>query len=454
MREYIQRNIDAQLLSWKEDVMRKPLLIRGARQVGKSSAIRHFGKEFKYFAEVNFERHKAVKSFFQGDVDVHLIVQKIASYINVPIEEGKTLLFLDEIQECPEAIMALRFFKEDYPELHVVAAGSLLEFTLQELPTFGVVRIHSLFMYPMTCDEVLGANQEQRLMEMRNQADSDNPLDTAFHDKLIEYFRIYMLVGGMPEAVMAWIKTHDFNACRSIQEDIVLTYEDDFAKYKRRANPDLLRTTMRGVCHQVGEKITYRQISTNFQSSQIREALRLLTLAGIVTPVVSTSANGIPLDAEADEKSLKMLFLDTGLLLAVLQLEGNLAQTLVQLIMAGTPQELVNKGGLTEMLAGLEIMRNKPCVQRQKMFYWEKKGNSVAEIDYLEILNLKITPIEIKSGTQGGMKSLWLFMREKHLTEALRCSLENFGHFEYVDHADNDVVRHVTILPLYALSQL
>ena len=180
----------------------------------------------------------------------------------------------------------------------------------------------------------------------------------------------------------------------------------------------------------------------------------MLTLAGIVTPVVSTSANGIPLDAEADEKSLKMLFLDTGLLLAVLQLEGNLAQTLVQLIMAGTPQELVNKGGLTEMLAGLEIMRNKPCVQRQKMFYWEKKGNSVAEIDYLEILNLKIMPIEIKSGTQGGMKSLWLFMREKHLTEALRCSLENFGHFEYVDHADNDVVRHVTILPLYALSQL
>ena len=153
MREYIQRNIDAQLLFWKEDVMRKPLLIRGARQVGKASAIRHFGKEFKYFAEVNFERHKAVKSFFQGDVDVHLIVQKIASYINVPIEEGKTLLFLDEIQECPEAIMALRFFKEDYPELHVIAAGSLLEFTLQELPTFWVGRIHSLFMYPMTFDE-------------------------------------------------------------------------------------------------------------------------------------------------------------------------------------------------------------------------------------------------------------------------------------------------------------
>ncbi|HBF05845.1 MAG TPA: hypothetical protein DDW28_07055 [Prevotella sp.] len=182
--------------------------------------------------------------------------------------------------------------------------------------------------------------------------------------------------------------------------------------------------------------------------------MRLLTLAGIVTPVVSTSGNGIPLDAEADERSMKVLFLDPGLLLAVLQLEGNLSQQLIQLITAGTPQELVNKGGLTEMVAGLEIMRNKPCIQRQKMFYWEKKGKSVAEIDYLEIHNMKITPIEIKSGTQGGMKSLWLFMREKKFSEAFRCSLENFGEFDYIDKEDNDAIRHVTILPLYALSLL
>ena len=454
MAEYIQRNIDKELIVWKEDSMRKPLLLRGARQVGKSSAVRHFGKQFKYFAEVNFERNKAVKSFFQGDIDVHQIAQKISSYINVPIESGKTLLFLDEIQECPEAIMALRFFKEDYPELHVIAAGSLLEFTLQELPTFGVGRIHSLFMYPMTFDEFLGANHEEKLLSMRNEADCKHPLEQAFHDKLVEYFRTYLLVGGMPESVLAWVKTHDFNRCRNIQEDIILTYEDDFSKYKKRVNPDLLRTTMRGICHQTGEKLTYKQISTDYQSSQIREAIRLLTLAGIVTPVVSTSGNGIPLDAEADERSMKVLFLDPGLLLAVLQLEGNLSQQLIQLITAGTPQELVNKGGLTEMVAGLEIMRNKPCIQRQKMFYWEKKGKSVAEIDYLEIHNMKITPIEIKSGTQGGMKSLWLFMREKKLSEAFRCSLENFGEFDYIDKEDNDAIRHVTILPLYALSLL
>lgn len=454
MQEYIQRNIDVELLEWKNNPMRKPLLLRGARQVGKSSAVRHFGKEFKYFAEVNFERHKAVKTFFQRDIDIRLIAQKIAKYINVPIEEGETLLFLDEIQECPEAIMALRFFKEDYPGLHVIAAGSLLEFTLQELPTYGVGRIHTLFMYPMTFDEFLKANDENGLIDMKGQADSRHPLDDAFHEKLVEYFRIYLLVGGMPEAVLAWIKTHDFNQCSRVQEDIILTYDDDFSKYKKRVSPDLLRTTMRGICHQSGEKITFKQISADYRSSQIREAVRLLTLAGLTTPVVATSGNGIPLDAEANEKNMKILFLDSGLLLTVLQLEGNLAQHLIEQIMTGNPQELVNKGGLVEMVAGLEILRNKPCVQRQRMFYWEKSGNSIAEIDYLDIFNLKVTPIEIKSGTQGGMKSLWLFMREKHLTEAIRCSFENFGEFCYTDSQADNAVRHITIVPLYALENL
>lgn len=454
MQEYIQRNIDVKLLEWKDNPMRKPLLLRGARQVGKSSAVRHFGKEFQFFAEVNFERHKTVKTFFQGDIDIRLIVQKIAIYINVPIEEGKTLLFLDEIQECPEAIMALRFFKEDYPGLHVIAAGSLLEFTLQELPTFGVGRIHTLFMYPMTFDEFLNANNENGLISMKKQADSQHPLDAAFHEKLIEYFRIYLLVGGMPEAVLAWIKTHNFNQCSHIQEDIILTYEDDFGKYKKRVSPDLLRTTLHGICHQPGEKITFKQISADYRSSQIREAVRLLTLAGLVVPVIATSGNGIPLDAEANEKNMKILLLDSGLLLSVLQLEGNLAQHLVELIMTGSPQDLVNKGGLVEMVAGLELLRNKPCVQRQKMFYWEKSGNSIAEIDYLDTFHLKVTPIEIKSGTQGGMKSLWQFMREKRLTEAIRCSFENFGEFTYTDPQADNAKRHITIIPLYALDNL
>ncbi|MGN0047731.1 MAG: ATP-binding protein [Bacteroides sp.] len=454
MKNYIQRNIDKTLLEWKGSAVHKPLLLRGARQVGKSSAVRHLGSGFQFFAEVNFERDKAVATFFKGNLDVRLIASKLSNYLQVPVLPGKTLLFLDEIQACPEAIMALRFFKEDYPDLHVVAAGSLLEFALQELPTFGVGRIHSVFMHPMTFDEFLVAMDKNGILAMRRSADSTHPLDEAFHDLLVEQFRIYLLVGGMPEAVATWKATSDFLQCQHIHNDILLTYEDDFNKYSRRVNPELLRLTLHGVCHQMGQKLTLSQISEGHRSYQLREALQLLTLAGILTPVVATAANGFPLDAEADDRRVKYLFLDSGLLLAVLHLDGDLSQQLIRLIMTGTPQDLVNKGSITEMVAGLELMRYRSTIQHPRLFYWEKNGKSIAEVDYLTIHNMKVLPVEVKAGTQGGMKSLWMFLREKHLTDAVRCSLENFGSFEYTDKEDHDAVRRVRICPLYALSQL
>ena len=452
--KYISRNIDKTLEDWKESTTHKPLLLRGARQVGKSSAVRHLGTQFKYFAEVNFESAKSIATFFKGDLDVKLISSKISNYIQVPIIPGQTLLFLDEIQACPEAIMALRFFKEDYPELHVIAAGSLLEFALQSLPTFGVGRIHSVFMYPMTFDEFLVAMDMGGLLAMRREATATHPLDAPFHDKLVNLFRTYLMVGGMPEAVATWRETTDFLKCQQVHQDIILTYEDDFNKYGRRVNPELLRLTLHGVCHQIGQKLTFSRISEGYRSAQIREALNLLTLAGLVIPVVGTSANGVPLDAESDEKRAKYLFLDSGLLLAILHLDGQLGHDLIKLIMTATPQDLINKGSITEMVAGLEISRYKSPVMRPRLFYWEKTGNSIAEIDYLSIRSMKVLPIEIKAGTQGGMKSLWIFMREKHLNNAVRCSLENFGSFDYIDHDDDNAIRHVDICPLYALSQL
>ena len=189
MLNYMCRHIDKTLVEWKNNPFHKPLLLRGARQVGKSSAVRHFSEQFEYFAEVNFERDKDFSTFFRGSLDVRLICSKLSNFLQVPIVAGKTLLFFDEIQSCPEAIMALRFFKEDYPELHVVAAGSLLEFALQGLPTFGVGRIHSVFMYPMTFDEFVMANGMEGLLSARNLADFSHPLDEAFHDKLVEQFR-------------------------------------------------------------------------------------------------------------------------------------------------------------------------------------------------------------------------------------------------------------------------
>lgn len=450
--KYIERIIDKYLLEWKDSSEHKPLLLRGARQVGKSSAVRHLGEKFKHFAEVNFEQLKNIHTFFSGDIDVRLITAKISKYINVPIEPGKTLLFLDEIQACPDAIMALRFFKEDYPQLHVIAAGSLLEFTLQEIPTFGVGRIHSLFMYPFTFDEFLTATENFGLLEAKRDANTREPLDEPFHNQLTDLFRIYLLVGGMPEAVTTWAKTKDFGACQRVLRNIILTYEDDFSKYRKRISPELLQIAMHGVCHQIGQKFSFSQASSDYRSAQIRSALRLLTLAGIIIPVIATSGNGLPLDAGANESIVKYLFLDPGLLLAILQLDGNAPQKMIEFILSGTPQDLVNKGGITEMVAGLEIMRYKEPIMRYKMFYWQQTGNSIAEVDYLEAQNAQIIPIEVKAGTQGGMKSLWLFMRAKKINYALRTSLENFGSFSYTDPLDNGAVREVDIVPLYALS--
>ncbi|MBQ8957401.1 MAG: ATP-binding protein [Bacteroidales bacterium] len=454
MKEYFTRIIDDYLIEWKNDSTHKPLLLRGARQVGKSSAAKHLGKQFKYFAEINFERQREAKAFFSGDFDVKLIAGKISNYVNVPIEPGKTLLFLDEIQECQEAIMALRFFKEDYPDLHVIAAGSLLEFALESLSTFGVGRIHSLFMYPMTFDEFLVATGNQGLANMRDMADSQHPLDLPFHDKLVEMFRIYLMVGGMPEAVATWVNDKDFLRCQKVHNDIILTYEDDFNKYKKKANPDLLRVVMRSVCHQVGKPVSLTKIARDVRSQLIREALRQLTQASIIIPVIASAANGIPLDAEAKSNRVKYLFLDPGLLLSVLQLDQAESRQLMELIMLGSPHDLVNKGAITEMFAGLEMARHKSPIQRPKMYYWEKTGNSTAEVDYLQIKDMEVLPIEVKASTQGGMKSLWTFMREKHLHEAVRCSLENFGEFDYSNPQDNGEIRHVRIVPLYAMGKI
>ena len=199
---YYNRHIDKYLSEWASRDTHKPILLRGARQVGKSTAVRQLGRQFASYVEINLEREPQYKAAFLPDLNVDRIISQISAICRRRIEPGKTLLFIDEIQECPEAIMSLRFFKEDMPSLHVIAAGSLLEFALESLPTFGVGRIHSMFMYPMTFDEFLLANGEDLLVEARDQATHSSPLPLPLHDKLVSLLRTYMLVGGMPECVL------------------------------------------------------------------------------------------------------------------------------------------------------------------------------------------------------------------------------------------------------------
>lgn len=450
---YFKRIIDTYLQEWAKKDEHKPLLVRGARQVGKSSAIRNLGKSFKTFIEINFEKQPEYKDIFQHNLMVDRIVSQISAISGIKIEQGKTLLFLDEIQECSEAIMSLRFFKEDMPNLHVIAAGSLLEFALQEIPTFGVGRIHSVFMHPMTFDEFLIANNQSLLLEAKQSATTQNALSSPLHTKLVELFRIYMLIGGMPEVVSKWVITHDFLQCQEIQDDIIISYEDDFSKYKKKIDPTLIRIVFRGVATQITKKLVYSKISLEHKTEKIKTALELLILAGLVIPVTRTDANGIPLGSEADSNYRKMLLLDSGLLLRLLNMDMGNGTELTQQILMGNPTELVNKGVLSEMITGLEYMRYQSLTLRHGLYYWTRQEkNSQAEIDYVTIKNGEILPIEVKAETQGGMKSLLMFMREKKLKKAIRCSLENFNEFESLDKESN-TIRHIDVYPLYAIQE-
>ncbi len=451
---YFKRLIDAYLEQWAQRKDHKPMLLRGARQVGKSTAVRHLGENFDNFVEINFEKQPEYKQVFNNNLVVERIVAEISIMSASRIVAGKTLLFMDEIQECPDAIMSLRFFKEDLPDLHVIAAGSLLEFALSELPTFGVGRIHSMYMYPMTFDEFIDANGEALLLDYKRKATPDQPLPEAIHNKLTALIRTYFLVGGMPEVVGKWVETHDYLQCQELQDDIISGYEDDFPKYRKKVDPVLLRMTLRSAAVQVTKKFSYTEVGGGFRTEDVKKALGMLLLAGICTQVTRTDANGLPLGSESDQNYRKILILDPGLLLRLLDMSSiNMAKIVGEILTEDTT-DLVNKGPLAEMVAGLELQRYKTPNLRHELYYWVRLAkNSQAEIDYVESKD-GILPIEVKAGMKGGMKSLWIFMREKELESAVRCSLENFGRFEYVDKMDSDAVRKVAIYPLYAISNL
>ena len=452
---YIERPIDSLLLEWKNSERRKPLLLRGARQVGKSWAVEHLGETFDYFIEVNFEKRPELLDVFKKIRDVHELTANLSMYYNTPVIPGRTLLFLDEIQKSPEAIQSLWTFKEDYPDLHVVAAGSLLEFALQELPSFGVGRIRSLFVYPFSFDEFLAAEGKAAWVKAKKEADRTKPLLAPLYNDLVQHFRTFLMVGGMPASVAAWVSTRDYSQCQAELDDIQLTYYDDFPKYAKKVDPTLLRNTLQSVVMQIGEKFTYSQVEGGYRAEEVKKALKLLCDAGIIKRVSHTAGNGLPLGAEVNDKFRKYIYLDSGLLLRILDLDLGGARQLTELIIAGTAEDLVNKGGLAEMVLGWELVKyNNPRTQHE-LYYWENTAEGTrSEVDYIIARDLNVMPIECKASTSGKMKSLYEFMRQKHLTNAIRTSLENISELEHIDKQDNNAVRHVQILSLFAISNL
>lgn len=436
MESYFKRHIDLYLEEWKSSSNRKPLLVRGARQVGKSSAIRHLGESFKYFIEINLERQKNIKTLFGENLDVKKLCSQLSVIYSTPIIPGETLLFIDEIQESQRAISSLRYFYEDYPELHVAAAGSLLEFALNELPSFGVGRIRSMYMYPFSFDEFIEAQGLGMQVDYKQkEADPEHPLPLPLHEEMIAQLRSFYLVGGMPEAVRVWVQTANYRECAIVHTDILETYQDDFKKYKSRISPLLLSQTLKSVALQAGEKFVYTQVSNTVEGASVKEALSLLTLAGLIIPVTHTAANGISLGAEVNLKFRKFLFLDVGLMQSLLGIEPTD-------ILIADEMNFINKGGLSEMFAGLELIKYANYLKKAGLYYWQRmERNAQAEVDYVISRKGKIYPVEVKATNSGSMQSMYKFIELKNCDYGIRTSLEPFSFYE-----------KVKVIPLYALS--
>ena len=430
---YHKRLIDNVLSDWKNDNDKKPLLLRGARQVGKSSAVRHLGEQFEHYLEINFEENKAIATLFSQNLSVQQIVENLSVLFNTPIVAGKTLIFFDEIQTCIPAISALRFFYEKMPELHVIAAGSLLEFALEELPSFGVGRVRSLFLYPFSFDEFLTASGEHLLLESKQKANFSNPLADVLHQKLLRLLQNFIIIGGMPEVVSHYLKNQNLLEAQKILDDLYISLKADFAKYKKRVPLVRLTEVFEAVIKQTGGKFTFSKATPNANHVQIKEALDLLMMAGLVVSVTHTAANGIPLGAEMDAKKRKMMLLDTGIFQRVLGLD------LSEILLDST---FINKGTIAEMFFGLELLKYSSPYTQNALYYWHREAASGnAEIDFVFQKGSKILPIEVKSSQKGSMQSLSLFLKEKNIAEGFRFSLENFSQYQ-----------NIKVFPLYAIS--
>ena len=321
--KYLKRKADADLLEWKEADSRKPLLIRGARQVGKTAAVRALGSGFDNFLEINFENkdHVGAKRIFERHSDPRPICDELSVLFETPIRAGQTLLFLDEIQSCPDAISSLRYFYEQMSDLHVVAAGSLLEFALQKIPSYAVGRVRSMYMYPFSFEEFLLAMGRNMLLEKLNEATPQQPLSEEIHNKLKELFLRFVVIGGMPEVVSKYALGGSLLDCQNILDELTETLYNDFAKYKERVPATRLEEVFSAIIAQTGQKFTYSKVATSANQVQIKESVELLKMAGLVYSATHSSANGLPLAAETNPRYQKLMILDTGIYQRFLRLD-------------------------------------------------------------------------------------------------------------------------------------
>lgn len=401
----MKRALEAELIAWKSKFEHPPILLRGARQVGKSFLIEEFGKlNFEVVAVVDFENRPELKSAFSTR-EPKEILSRLEIALGKPIKENRTLLFLDEIQLCPEALISLRYFKEQMPKLHVIAAGSLLEFLLHdENFSFPVGRIEFLYLHPLSFNEYLEAASPyicQRIKEY----DLNNIPSQLEHQELLKWVRRYMFIGGMPAAVNVSLNEQSLYESQRIHHRILQAYESDFGKYAKYSQHKYLKIIFQRVPGLIGQILKYRRIDEEIRSRELKPALELLCHAGLVQRVFATTAAGLPLHAHLKNDRFKLLYLDIGLLQTATKVDATdfFDKDIMQ----------INAGMLAEQFVGQELLAYGAPYQKEPLLFWERTDGGQAEIDYLISLKARIVPIEVKAGATGSLRSLQSFLQDK-----------------------------------------
>lgn len=431
----MKRLIDWHLTTWKESKKRKPLLLKGARQIGKTFSVRELGKKFDSLVEINFELTPEARTIFNQDLQPERILWELGLLTGKTILPGKTLLFLDEVQACPQAILALRYFYELMPDFHVIAAGSLIDFAVEKVG-LPVGRVNILYVYPLSFMEFLAATGNAPFIQATI---TMQPLSEILHGKLIDLLTGYLAIGGMPEAVQAWIDTKDPKECFKAQTGLAEAYRQDFPKYAKRHELPYLDVLFNQIPYLLGNQFKYSEIHEEYKKRELAPCLDLLKRANVLHQVTHTSANGLPLGAEVNLNWFKVIFLDVGLTQNLLALD-------LPAWFLNPDKDLINRGSIVEAFVGQELLAYSSPHSKSDLHFWKRESVSAqAEIDYVVDFKHAVLPIEVKSGHGSTLRSLHYFLEEHKKSE----SGVRFWSKNYSSESDKIDSR-----PLYAIVTL
>lgn len=417
----MKRLIYDSLLTWKEVTSRKPLIIEGIRQCGKTWILKHFGEsEFKDVAYFNFEYDDRLQNVFEGDLDVSRIIKELGIMRNKSITPGITILILDEIQICPRAITSLKYFYENLPDLHVATAGSLLGVAIAQLGkniSFPVGKVQMITMYPLNFPEFLLAKDEVLLYEYLNNLPPDEAISAVFTSKLEEVYREYLITGGLPEVVSSWIKTYDIGLVETIQSGILSNYEKDFVKYASASEFLKLTLIWNAIPAQLAkdnQKFIFSHVRQGMRARDLEDALEWLISAGLIYKVEKIERPYIPVTTYSDSTFFKIYLSDVGLL-------RRMSRFPADVVLDTSPLTADMRGVLTENFVLTELISN----GLQRPYFWKSGG--IAEVDYIIQEGVDVIPIEVKSAGKTRSRSLTEYRRKYSPRIAVRTSLKNIA---------------------------